>query len=127
MIGQKEITLPCSICGYVRETPNIIEIDKKIIVCMSSWNKDDRKRSESFGFNEGRNIQAFDLEGNKLWEVETIVPTCADDIRRNINDYTGFIIENGKLIAENLNSNSNEYTIDMQTGKILESKFTGYI
>ncbi|MFI5391792.1 MAG: hypothetical protein ACHQYQ_10555 [Bacteriovoracales bacterium] len=69
-IGEKNILFPCSIgTGSDRKTPRILEVQDLIIVNFSSFTLEESQEMKRLGVDMSRNIWAFDLQGNKVWEI----------------------------------------------------------
>lgn len=63
-----------------------------------------------------RNVEAFDLKGNKLWVIESLGGHAATDC------YTHIASRNGKIHA--FNFQCYDCVIDENNGKVLSSSFT---
>ena len=93
-INGKTIKLPCSISGYHRNNPSLIETKTLVIVNFYPY-----MESEVLSFgnvDRERNIWAYDLQGNLIWKVSppTIRPYKS-------NPYTSVFEKNGKVYGGN--------------------------
>ena len=93
-IAGKRIVFPCSISGYHRNNPNIVEKDGLIIVNFYPYTESEDRSLGSVDME--RNIWAFDPQGNIVWKVSP--PTIKTD---SSNPYTSVFEKDGRIFAGN--------------------------
>lgn len=87
----------------------MIAIHKDIVLKLYNWMDYPKNKA-------ARNVEAFDLKGNKLWVIESLGGDA------NIDCYTHIASSKGTIHA--FNFQCFDCVIDESTGKVLSKKFT---
>lgn len=122
-IGGKEIIFPCSISTYPdRKTPFIVEINDLVIVNFSPFTVEESKELDRLGINKARNIWAFDLDGNKVWEIMEATHVT----KERSHPYISIWIKNQAEIVKTWNKATHEIWAKVKDGSLIASNFQGH-
>ncbi len=116
--GDSTVTIDGHVVDLGLPIMEAVEVGSLIVISLNDYHL-----SPDDPFN-GRNIVAFDKDGNEVWRIEAFWHTVeARDGRRVPASYTGIDLgEDGKLYAYQGHGYTCE--IDLKTGKIVDAEYT---